>query len=663
MKSALIRIVSVAFLLFLFLFPPRVSAATENRTALVVGNAAYSTGALKNPANDAADMAAQLTKLGFKVTLLKNAKLQEMDEAIEAFGKKLKQGGVGLFFYAGHGVRVKGANYLIPVDARINKETDLKYRAVDANRVLDEMGNAKNGLNIVILDACRDNPFSRNYRSTTRGLAVVSSAPTGTYISYSTSPGSVAQDGKGRNSPYTAALLENMQQPGVGIEQVFKHVRVKLDAQTRGKQVPWELSSLKGDFYFVPGATGEKTAAAAPALLPATPSAAVRDDKAPKSAVQTEKPQKEIKNDGRFIDNGNGTVTDTRTGLMWAARDNGSNINWSDAKSYCKEYRGGGYTDWRMPTQNELNTLFDREIEGINYYRLTASIHLTNCCAWAAENIWPSANFFDFEYGSVNTALQSNASNSRVLPVRSAGGTAPKAASPPKQTIDELFASRTLGAAFVFVPAGTFTMGGKGSDEKPHQVTISRPFYMQTTEVTQAQWKRVMGNNPSYFKDCGDDCPVEQVSWDDVQEFIRRLNMSEGTTLYRLPTEAEWEYAARSGGKREAYAGTSDASKLDNYAWNNDNSGNQTHPVGLKSPNGLGLYDMSGNVWEWVQDWYGDYPSGSVTDPFGPSDGKCRVYRGGAYNDWMVKREVESRNCGPSTLRLSWLGFRLVRSP
>jgi len=186
---------------------------------------------------------------------------------------------------------------------------------------------------------------------------------------------------------------------------------------------------------------------------------------------------------------------------------------------------------------------------------------------------------------------------------------------------------------------------------------------MQTTEVTQGQWKRVMGNNPSYFKACGDDCPVEQVSWDDVQEFIGRLNTREGTTLYRLPTEAQWEYAARSGGKHEVFAGTGDVSKLDGYAWSNDNSRNQTHPAGLKTPNGLGLYDMSGNVWEWVHDWYGDYASGSVTDPFGPSDGICRVYRGGAYNDWMVKREITSRNCGPSKLKLGSLGFRLVRTP
>jgi len=145
--------------------PFSLQAATEQRIALVIGNSAYSSGPLKNPVNDAADMAAILKKLGFSVTLKKNARLQEMDEALEAFGNRLKRGGVGLFYYAGHGVQVNGANYLLPIGAKINKEADVKYQAVDANKILDEMATANNGLNIVMLDACRDNPFGRSFRS------------------------------------------------------------------------------------------------------------------------------------------------------------------------------------------------------------------------------------------------------------------------------------------------------------------------------------------------------------------------------------------------------------------------------------------------------------------------------------------------------------------
>jgi hypothetical protein len=181
MQAMPMRIFLVLFILFL-ICPSALQAATEQRIALVIGNSAYSSGPLKNPVNDAADMAAMLKKLGFSVTLQKNAGLQEMDEAIEAFGNRLKRGGVGLFYYAGHGVQVNGVNYLLPIGAKINKEADVKYQAVDANKILDEMATANNGLNIVMLDACRDNPFARSFRNVTRGLAIVSSAPSGTFI-------------------------------------------------------------------------------------------------------------------------------------------------------------------------------------------------------------------------------------------------------------------------------------------------------------------------------------------------------------------------------------------------------------------------------------------------------------------------------------------------
>jgi curli biogenesis system outer membrane secretion channel CsgG/TolB-like protein len=234
-------------------------AATEQRTALVIGNSAYSSGPLKNPVNDATSIAAQLQKLGFTVILKKNANLRGMEDALTNFGDRLKRGGVGLFFYAGHGLQVGGANYLVPIGARINGESDIKYEALDAGKVLDEMGNANNGLNIVILDACRDNPYTRSFRNAARGLAIVSSAPAGTFVSYSTSPGNVARDGDGRNSPYTEALLKYMKEPGLSIEHMFKKVRTSLSKNTVGKQIPWELSSLQGDFYFVPSATAVAT--------------------------------------------------------------------------------------------------------------------------------------------------------------------------------------------------------------------------------------------------------------------------------------------------------------------------------------------------------------------------------------------------------------------
>jgi hypothetical protein len=249
MKSFRAIIILLSFLLT-FLTINSLFAATEQRTALVIGNSAYESGNLANPVNDAGDMAGALKKLSFEVIYKKNIRHRDMEEAIEDFGNRLKRGGVGLFYYAGHGIQINGVNYLIPIGAKIKKESDVRFEAVDAGRVLDEMGYANNGLNIVILDACRDNPFARSFRSASRGLAIIASAPEGSFISYATGPGQVASDGEKRNSPYTAALLKYMNVPGMPIEQVFKNVRISLEGL---KQTPWELSSLKGEFFFTPG--------------------------------------------------------------------------------------------------------------------------------------------------------------------------------------------------------------------------------------------------------------------------------------------------------------------------------------------------------------------------------------------------------------------------
>jgi formylglycine-generating enzyme required for sulfatase activity len=225
----------------------------------------------------------------------------------------------------------------------------------------------------------------------------------------------------------------------------------------------------------------------------------------------------------------------------------------------------------------------------------------------------------------------------------------------------KVYVSMVTGAKFILIPAGTFTIE---TTSKAYQVTISKPFYMQTTELTQGQWRKVMGNNPSYFSSCGDDCPVESVSWNDVQDFISKLNIMEGTDKYRLPTEAEWEYAARSGGKRETFSGTNSTSELGNYAWYTDNTPHRgTNPVGQKKPNELGLYDMTGNVSEWCQDWYGDYPSNQITYPKGPSSGSERVYRGGDFfSSAMNCRVIVGGARRPNSDRNN-LGFRLLKTP
>jgi uncharacterized caspase-like protein len=224
--------------------------ASEHRTALVIGNGAYTKAPpLKNPPNDARDMAATLKTLGFDVTSGINVNQREMKRLIREFGQKLKAGGSGLFYYAGHGVQSKGRNYLIPVDADIQSEAEVEDAAVDASLVLNFMDDAQNGLNIVILDACRNNPFSRSFRSATDGLAQVD-APTGTLIAYATSPGRVASDGTGQNGLYTSELLKQMRVPGLSATEMFMRVRAEVMKRTSNKQVPWEASSLVGTFYF-----------------------------------------------------------------------------------------------------------------------------------------------------------------------------------------------------------------------------------------------------------------------------------------------------------------------------------------------------------------------------------------------------------------------------
>jgi formylglycine-generating enzyme len=225
---------------------------------------------------------------------------------------------------------------------------------------------------------------------------------------------------------------------------------------------------------------------------------------------------------------------------------------------------------------------------------------------------------------------------------------------------------------FVFVKGGCFDMGdnfGDGNDdEKPvHEVCVE-DFYIGKYEVTQGQWKDIMGNNPSEFK-TDRNYPVENVSWDEVQDFISSLNRKTGQN-YRLPTEAEYEYAARSGGKKEKWSGTSIETELNRYAWYDYNSGNTTHPVGQKEPNGLGLYDMSGNVWEWCSDWYGNeyYNNSPKNNPKGPSSGSFRVGRGGSWDSGPRNRgpggvRASNRGNGKPVLRLCSLGFRLVRTP
>lgn len=231
-----------------------------------------------------------------------------------------------------------------------------------------------------------------------------------------------------------------------------------------------------------------------------------------------------------------------------------------------------------------------------------------------------------------------------------------------------MFAGISLAAApnieMVRVSGGCFQMGDTfgegGSDEKVHQVCVD-DFSIGKYEVTQGQYQAVMGSNPSRFKECGMNCPVEQVSWEDAQEFTWQLNDLTGRN-YRLPYEAEWEYAARSGGKNDQFAGTSDLDELGAYAWFEDNSGKKTHQVGTRRPNGLGIYDMSGNVWEWCKDWHDSkyYEKSPQKNPRGPLSGTLRVVRSGCWFFSAGDARAAHRGGAEPGYRGHAFGFRLV---
>ncbi|MBF0265758.1 MAG: caspase family protein [Gammaproteobacteria bacterium] len=225
-------------------------SASQTRVALVIGNADYQNAPLRNPVNDAKDMSKALKQYGFNVTSLINADLRKMNKEISQFGKKLKgDNTVGLFYYAGHGLQIQGKNYLVPIGANIEGEADIAYEAVDAGRILSQMEFADNGLNMVILDACRNNPFARSWRSTTKGLAKME-APAGSLMLYATSPGNVAADGKGNNGLFTENLLKNMSKNGLKIEDIFKQTAISVSKTTKKMQIPYIEGVILGDFYF-----------------------------------------------------------------------------------------------------------------------------------------------------------------------------------------------------------------------------------------------------------------------------------------------------------------------------------------------------------------------------------------------------------------------------
>jgi hypothetical protein len=470
-----ITLAAIFCIAFLFGFSSPVPAA--QRTALVIGNGAYESAPLKNPANDAVDMAKALRELGFKVIEKINANKRDMILAVDEFASRLRDAEIGVFYFAGHGMQIHGRNYLIPVKAHVTSETDVQFEAMDAGRVLGKMQEAGNKLNIVILDACRDNPFKRSFRTETVGLAQMD-APKGSIIAYATAPGSVSADGQGRNGLYTKHLLKSLPASGLTVQDVFMETGMGVMKETGDKQIPWISSTPVPRYYLASRGTSSGTVKADKIALPSEGGASFDDilktkadrqqaierwsawqsardkeyaqvqeidsdtylkpeekktawelflsavsDNNPfsekdeelrgkaeerarywkgykvasvpstgKKPVSSPSGSNEIDRDGVYVAYANGTVRDTSTGLEWKVGPD-RDTNWNEARSWVRSLGD----DWRMPTMDELEHLYQK---GKGDRNMTPLLKTTGWFVWSGEEKGSSgAWFFGFNGG------------------------------------------------------------------------------------------------------------------------------------------------------------------------------------------------------------------------------------------------------------------------
>jgi len=421
MKTAKIIIALLAAVAVSVVISVSVEAA-ERRLALVIGNADYKNAPLKKPVNDARAMEKTLKSLGFTVWKGEDLSFQQMMKSVEDFGDELlKGGGVGLFYYSGHGTQHNGRNFLIPVNETITRENEIQYKSVDAGLVLAKMENARNRLNIVILDACRTSPIVRSSRNPAQGL-VHMDAPTGTIIAYATSPGKTASDGSGSNGLYTSELIRQMRVPGVGIEDMFKTVRKEVRGRSNGDQIPWESTSLEGSFYFADSGSiateKPKPSETAPVEKPSLQSAQKSKYRLRSVPITTNNPETDFKLNSNwqpleyvqndFKNNGDGTITDRATGLMWQKSGSPDSMNYEDAKAYIENLnREGlsGYKDWRLPTVDELKSLLTSDKQSNDLYINPIIDKAQRLCWTSDQRSFGRAWDVNFTVGSVHWSI------------------------------------------------------------------------------------------------------------------------------------------------------------------------------------------------------------------------------------------------------------------
>jgi formylglycine-generating enzyme required for sulfatase activity len=597
-------------------------AFAEKRVALVIGNSAYrNVGRLDNPANDAKLLSDTLRALGF--TLVGGGAQLDLDKpafdrTVQAFGAALAGADVGLFYYAGHGVQVRGENYLIPVDANPTKEADVDFQMLDTNLVLRQMEGAGTRLNIVILDACRNNPFggrslavgrardaeNDRMRDTGGGLAQMQ-APEGTLISFATQPGSVAQDGADGNSPYARALADTIRKPGLGIFDAFNQIGLQVKRATKGVQQPWVSSSpIDGAFYFVPpGGAVSAPVAAGPAA-----------DEIAWSYLKS--------------------TTDVRTLRQFAdAFPQGSHRSEAEARIAALE-------------QEAARADAERQ-------RMAALTPPATAAPALAVPVGPLAPERERALKPKDSFKECD--GCPVMVTMPAG-------------------SFTMGS-----PANE---PQRGSDEGPQQqIAIRQAFAVGRSEVSFDEWFACVAEGGCNAYRPGDygwgagKRPVINVSWTDAQAYVKWLSQKTGAP-YRLLSESEREYVARgctspSCPSTPFWFGKDISPARANYDWRYSYDGSakaqpprRTVATDASEPNPFGLLHVHGNVWEWVADCWNASLAGLPNDGAPRTTGDCnsRVIRGGAWSDEPKDLRSAKRNWEVVGERRAEIGFRVART-
>jgi formylglycine-generating enzyme required for sulfatase activity len=605
------------FLLLAVLFF-RETCPAQRKAALVIGNASYADVPLRNPANDATDMAATLRELGFTVTLKTNLNKQGMETAVGSFTAGLAPGDIALFFYSGHGMQVSGSNYLIPVNEAIGNETDVRYKAMDAQYVMDYMQDARTSVNIIILDACRDNPY-RGYKSQTKGFIAVS-APQGTFIAYSTGPGKIAADGTGRNSPYTRNLISCMKMPDIEIEDAFKEVRKKVMSETGNQQVPWESSSLVQAFAF-------KGMATKPGPVPTGP------------IITREQP---------IVQVGSLKLTTEIAGALYVDSVLMRQVNANTVLTIDK-LTEGSHT---VKISGDETAEKEVTISAGETANLTLDKRRSEASSLVPEMVFIQGGTFQ---------MGSNEGDDDEKPVHTV-------------TVGSFY----MGKYEVTVAQFRQFINDAGYQTDADKDGGSYIWTGKWEKRSGVNWKCDAEGNIRPQSEYNH--PVIHVSWNDATEYCNWLSRKTGKN-YRLPTEGEWEYAAGNGTRHTKYSwgngdpygkaggNVADESLKRKYSDGTIFSGYDdgyifTAPVGSFNPNDFGLHDMTGNVWEWCKDWYGGdfYKTSPAIEPKGPSTGSGRVNRGGSWNFEPAFQRVAFRYGYFPSGRFGDLGFRLART-